>query len=82
MTLAVRCYRMAHHYASTSFGHHHGPLVGAQSGWNLEDSLRTENNELLRKVHWLGAECGVSSPTVELCRSSVSGRSETTQSVR
>jgi len=40
---------MAHHYASTSFGHHHGPLVGAQSGWNLEDSLRTENNELLRK---------------------------------
>lgn len=40
---------MAHHYASTSFGHHHGPLVGVQSGWNLEDSLRTEVTELTRK---------------------------------
>merc|ERR1711865_163581 len=41
---------MAHHYASTSFGHHHGPLIGAQSSaWNLEDSLRTENTELFRK---------------------------------
>jgi len=37
-------------------GHHFGGMNGQHSGWNLEDSLRTEVDETMRKNRALGEE--------------------------